>query len=223
MQYKKISDTRTVVDHLSTSLSEHLAKSERVLWLIPGGSAIAIAAKVSRRLSGIDLTNLHVTLTDERFGAVGHGDSNWQQLIDSGFALPGAQLMPVLRGVDIDETTRVFAKYLETQLASAQFSIGLFGMGADGHTAGILPGSSAVSDPELAVHYQTPNYNRVTMTPQAIVMLDEAVLYATGPEKAETLDYLAKDLSLSKQPAQILKKISTLTVYNDYREDKPQL
>ena len=37
-------------------------------------------------------------LTDERYGPVGHPDSNWSQLLQKGFDLPQAKLVPVLTG-----------------------------------------------------------------------------------------------------------------------------
>lgn len=216
VQYKKVSTTQPVVDHLVAAISRRLNSGERVLWLVPGGSAIAIAVAVGKRLAGTDTTNLYVTLTDERYGAVGHGDSNWKQLLDAGFDIPGAQLAPVLSGAGIGETAKACADYLETQLNGADYSVGLFGMGADGHTAGVLPGSDVVASTELAVHYQADDYQRVTMTLAAIARLDDAVVYATGPEKIDALEGLRTEVSLAEQPAQVLKQVHSSTIYNDY-------
>ena len=215
LQYKKAPTSEAVVAHLVNILTLQLNAGKRVLWLIPGGSAIEVAVQVGRQLTGLPLENLYVTLTDERYGPVGHKDSNWQQLTDKGLNLPGAHLLPVLSGADINQTTSAFAETLSIQLAAADYSIGLFGMGSDGHTAGILPGTVAVASTELAKHYQAASYLRVTMTGVAIRQLDEAVLYAAGSEKKPALEILKDDVKPAVQPAQLLKQVPIVTIYTD--------
>jgi 6-phosphogluconolactonase/glucosamine-6-phosphate isomerase/deaminase len=217
MRYLKALDTNTVTDYLSKALISHLDKGDAVLWLVPGGSAITIAVEVSKRLQGYDVSQLHVTLTDERYGEVGHPDSNWKQLTDAGFSLPGAQLHPVLTGTGRHETTVAFAEYLHARLQTTDFKIGLFGIGPDGHTAGILPNSPAAEGTGYAVDYEA-NFQRITMTFEAIRQLDEAVVYATGESKWPVLDALQTTLPLRDQPAQILKQVKS-TIFNDYRGD----
>ena len=220
MLYKKVTDSPVVTEYLAGVIAGHLKQGERVFWVIPGGSAMTVAVEVAQRLKGLETSNLHITLTDERFGDVGHSDSNWKQLDDAGFVVQGAHLTPVLTGEDIEKTTKRFAKVLEAELAESDFSIGLFGMGADGHTAGILPDSAAVMSNDVATHYQASNFSRITMTPAAISKLDEAVLYAFGPEKLEALEKLQINIALNEQPAQILKKVPKLIIYNNLIGDE---
>jgi 6-phosphogluconolactonase/glucosamine-6-phosphate isomerase/deaminase len=125
-----------------------------------------------------------------------------------------------LTGKDIETTAKDFASVLSEQIKKADYAIGLFGMGADGHTAGILPNSPAVNAEGYASFYSTPQFGRVTMTFDAIKNLDEAVLYAVGEAKHKMLDKLEQDLELSEQPAQILKKINRLSIYNDYKGEE---
>ncbi len=204
---------------MAESITRQLTLGKRVLWLVPGGSAIAIAVAVSKILKDIDLTNLTVTLTDERFGPTDHQNSNWYQFQQAGFA-PRANLIPVLGEKDIDYTTRNFAQNLARELAMADYKLGFFGMGADGHTAGILPGSMAVKSSELAANYTAGDFQRITITPATIKMLDEAVLYAVGSSKQKALVDLGKDLPLNEQPAQILKSVNEFIVYNDYKGEE---
>jgi 6-phosphogluconolactonase/glucosamine-6-phosphate isomerase/deaminase len=221
MRFYKTADPKIPAQKLAKSISEHLEKGEKVLWLAGGGSGIVVAVETCRLLNDSgNLKGLTFTLTDERFGEVGHADSNWQQLIDAGFSLAGANLMPVLTGKDIETTAKDFASVLSEQIKKADYAIGLFGMGADGHTAGILPNSPAVNAEGYASFYSTPQFGRVTMTFDAIKNLDEAVLYAVGEAKHKMLDKLEQDLELSEQPAQILKKINRLSIYNDYKGEE---
>ena len=216
MVFTKTASAQPVIDYLTKVLRDKLAAGDKVLWLVPGGSAIDTAAAVSKNLQDLDLKNLTVTLTDERFGPMGHADSNWYQLEKAGFKLPGAMQVPVLHGHDVDQTTSEFADHLQEYCRGAAYCLGFFGMGPDGHTAGILPDSPAVTDTTWAVSYQAAPFQRITMTPPAIAALSEAVVYATGEAKLQALTNLqSADLPLTEQPAQALKKVAKLTVFND--------
>lgn len=217
---QKISSLEPVVDFLFNLLSKELEDSQTVFWLVPGGSSIKIAALVSQRLAQQDHHRLIVSLTDERYGPVDHQDSNWHQLQEAGFALPEATLLPVL--LNNRDYTQVITEYgnsLHRALEQAAVSIGFFGIGADGHTAGMLPNSPAVTSLDYACGYQTETFNRITMTPVAVKQLDIAVAYAIGQEKWPIIDQLADNtIALTEQPAQILKTVPEFTLFNDYRE-----
>lgn len=215
MVFKKLEGTQPVVDHIASVLREHLGKGEKVTWLVCGGSSIDIAAGVSQALFGTDISKLTVTLTDERYGAVGHKDSNWLQLEQAGFRLEKALTIPVLTNKDLGQTVSDFGVTLDTSLHSADYKIALFGMGADGHIAGILPDSTAVLADGYATGYETPDFTRLTMTFEAIKLLDEAVLYVRGDNKLKALKNLQQPLTLQHQPAQIIKRLPNVTVYND--------
>jgi hypothetical protein len=197
MIFRKITSDEAVVRYLVELLRQKLDYGEKVLWLVPGGSAIKVAATVSQQLRDIDLTNLTVTLTE------------------ADFHLPGATMVPVLHGHTLQETTQEFARHLQEYCQGASYCLGFFGMGPDGHTAGILPGSPAVAATEWAASYQAPGFTRITMTPPAIAALSEAVVYAMGESKQEPLELLQQDVSLDQEPAQALKKVGQLTIFND--------
>lgn len=213
--FQKTDSIEVVANYLKSVLLEQLGMAKKVLWLVPGGSAIAVTAAVSRLLAGHQLEGLTVGLTDERFGDVGHADSNWQQMSQAGIYFAKATLLPALNGADQATTTTAYATSLSQAFAKADYKLGLFGMGADGHTAGILPGSPAVTDGQWAVSYQADPFIRLTMTPKAIRHLDEAVLYAMGQAKQTALHNLKSSLTLAEQPAQALKAATKLTVFND--------
>jgi 6-phosphogluconolactonase/glucosamine-6-phosphate isomerase/deaminase len=219
MQFVKTTSTDTVADYLAGVITEQLTAGKKVLWLVPGGSAIAVAIAVSKRLHNTSLANLTMTLTDERYGPVGHTDSNWQQLKTAGFWLQDARMQPVLIDKDLDTTVKNFAQMLTEDMAVNDYCIGLFGMGPDGHTAGILPHSEAVDDEEFAHGYMAGEFERITMTPVAISQLNEAVLYVQGEAKWPMVDQLATDALFSEQPAQGLKRVAKLTIFNDHKGD----
>jgi 6-phosphogluconolactonase/glucosamine-6-phosphate isomerase/deaminase len=220
LSFIKIGSPEPVAKYLADVIGEKLDGGKKVLWLVAGGSSINIAVHVAKLLSAKNLAGLTVSLTDERYGPAGHKDSNWQQLKDAGFNLPGATMQPVLSGGTIQATSELFAKQLSKDLDACDYSIGLFGIGLDGHTAGILPDSSAGSSSDLATYYDGEVYQRVTITPRTIGMLDEIVVFAFGKEKWPVLDKLDSEVSASVMPAQLLKQSGKLTVFNDRKGEK---
>ena len=126
-------------------------------------------------------------------------------------------MIPVLIDDDRNITTKKFIKILEEELKLADYRIGLFGIGVDGHTAGILPNSLAIQCQDLVCSYDTSVFSRITITPKVIEKLDEAIVWAQGEEKWEVLKNLEKNIDINLEPAQILKKVPLLTIFSDYK------
>ena len=218
MKFHKINDMSVVSEYIAGRIRNELAKGGKVLWLVAGGSAMDVAVKAAQGLAGGDnLDNLMVTLTDERFGAVGHADSNWRQLENKGFSLPGAQLRPVLRGKDMAGTAREYADFLNEAIDTCGYSLALAGMGPDGHIFGIKPGSPSVLSEEDVAGYDWDDFKRLTPTVKLLKKLDEVVVYAVGKEKYAQLDMLEGEVPALEQPAQQLKALKNVTVFNDYK------
>lgn len=210
---------KAAAEHIAKAIKEHLAAGEHVLWILSGGSGIKVVLETDRLLADTDLTNLSVTLSDERFGNIGHPDENWQQLLDGGMKLEGATLYRPLINEDCTTTTDEFGAWLMQVIDAADYKIGLFGIGSDGHTAGIKPHSSAVEATAWAACFKGEDFERITMTPFAISQLDEAVIQASGADKLPTLRTLAHEtMEVAEQPAQLLKTIAKCTLYTDNRE-----
>lgn len=204
-----------VAQYIAKRMRSALGAKQHVLFLVPGGSGITVAVRVSQLLSDIALKKLSITLTDERFGPIAHDESNWAQLTKNGFSMTGATLLPVLSGANLEHTILNFDQSLARLFQENDYRIGLFGIGIDGHTAGILPGSSAVTAKTLACGYEAEMFTRITMTPRAIAYLDEAIVYAMGHSKKEVLQSMRGDIALDKQPAQALKHAGKLDIFSD--------
>jgi len=218
MQFILASTPEPAGKYVADVISAQLAGNRSVLWLVSGGSAVSVAVVAAKHLVGHDLSRLTVSLIDERYGPVGHADSNWRQLADAGFMPAGATRHPVLDGSSDAKTTEVFNEFLHIQFARNDFHLGLLGIGPDGHTSGILPHSPAVTAPELVASYDGGAFRRITTTPHALSHLSEAVVYAVGSGKWPVLDRLETDLPVAEQPAQALKSVPKLTIFTDRPE-----
>ena len=207
-----------VASSIANSIKNQLNQGKHVLFMVSGGSSIEVEVKVSTLIKSIPHQNLTVMMIDERYGSLGHKDCNWEKLIKDGFDLPEAKLIPILTGDDKPTTTEKFKLALEEEFKKADYKIGLFGVGVDGHTAGILPDSEAVTCEDLVCSYETSTFSRITITEKAILKFDEAVAFIKGEEKwGEVKNLLEEDIDVSKQPSQILKKVPLLTIFTDYK------
>ena len=212
----------TPIAHAVEAIATRLRKGKNVAWFLSGGSAIDLEVRIAKRLhAGVeDTSRLLIGLIDERYGALGHMDENYTKLIKAGFPLP---IDGVLNGQPPEITSTAFGERATQILAAADFSLGIFGVGTDGHTAGIKPNSLAVSSTAPAVIYDWKDYRRITLTPPTIRRFDKAIIYALGSDKSDTLTRLVtRTIPLEEQPAQVLKDIRTSTLYKDISLDGVQ-
>lgn len=218
MHFIRTTSPHPAAGYLAATLNKLLSQKERIVWLISGGVEIAVAVAAQKQLTITE--GLVVLQVDERFGPPGHRDSNWQHLLDAGFSTRNIECHPILTGSTISETVQDYTELLMLALNRADYRIGLFGIGNDGHTAGILPRSPAAEDPHLVSAYQAPDFERITITPAAITHLDEAILYAPGQEKRHALQQLHLQLPITLQPMQALKLVRKLVIYSDSGEER---
>lgn len=208
------------IKDLARSLSDALLKRVKVVWLLSGGSNVSISveamAALRKEIPFNLFKNLYVGLVDERYGEVGHKDSNWQAFIDSGFDFDGVKKVPVLTGLSLRKTVIDYSKNISEQFEEASVIIGQFGIGSDGHIAGILPYSRAVFSEDLIFAYDALPLRRITITASFISKVNQAFVFVFGADKKEAVRNLRdKNLSLEEQPAQILKKISQVFLYSN--------
>jgi 6-phosphogluconolactonase len=92
-------------------------------------------------------------------------------------------------------------------------------MGEDGHIAALFPGSAQLKEHnKYAVNLNNspkPPKERITMTFEAIKNLSEAIIFTKGSNKLPAIDKLKQNLNINEQPAQFLKNLSKLTLFND--------
>jgi 6-phosphogluconolactonase/glucosamine-6-phosphate isomerase/deaminase len=205
---------------LEAHLIQQLQQEKRVLWLVSGGSNIPVAVDTMAGLPHDMTSQLTIMLIDERFGPIGHPNSNMYQLQQAGFNPKHAALLPVLTGESLEETMHTYAGMVHTQFTEHDVIVGQLGIGIDGHIAGILPRSPAALDQtNLVASYQATDFTRITLTFPALRRITVAYAFAFGDSKRRTLLQLRDEqVALEVQPAQILKAIPEAYVYNDQIE-----
>lgn len=211
------------VADLTERLINELAAGKHVLWLLSGGSNIQASVGIAGSISDELSRNVTVGLIDERFGPIGHADSNWQQLMQSGFQAKYAELIPVLaEALDLQATAAAYNQVLRTAIDAADVVIAQLGIGGDGHISGILPGSNAATElVKLVTGYEGADYSRITTTPAAFKKFSVAYVFAFGESKLKAVQTLqSAELTVAEQPAQLLKQLPEAYLYSDQIGDQ---
>lgn len=227
------SNKRAVSDVLTHKVAKHLIINEPVLLLASGGSSAPIVAEVLQELEKDKLLSpekmkllLMISLIDERFGVEGHLESNWTLLKSLGLEESFATKNPILKSNtntenDLKEATDSFVAFLERAVKKQKnrelHICGIFGIGADGHTAGILPDSPATLEEKnkLAVAYKSEIYTRITISPLFFEYIDYAACWVSGKSKQKVLQILQTKVPPQIQPAQYLKRCKHCEIYTD--------
>ena len=224
---KFIIDTRRNAEEIiANQINKKLNKNEHVLWLVCGGSNIqseSVIMKKIREKSEEYLPHLTILPMDERYGAPGHVDSNFKQMKDAHFEPGNAQWQDVLaRNLSLNETVNFYQNLIEKAFANNTYSIGVFGLGADGHTAGVLPKTiAALQTKPNVVGYQSPPYIRMTLSPQFLARVDTAFVLVYGDDKKEALERLKKNTdTVDVLPSKLLYQIPEAYVYNNLIEQE---
>jgi 6-phosphogluconolactonase/glucosamine-6-phosphate isomerase/deaminase len=209
------SDASLAIRYIAGKINEHLRHDHSVAWFVSGGANIQVACDVQKILISHENSQLTICLIDERYGEVGHNDSNWQQLLDAGFDMTQVHPLSVLvDGLSMEETAQRYDEKIRHLLEKVTFSIGQYGMGGDAHTSGLLPRCSAITSEQLYTSYKGPDYLRITSTPVLIREIDEAVLVVTADDRSWAISQLFSEGPTYEAPVRVLKQAKRLTVFS---------
>jgi 6-phosphogluconolactonase/glucosamine-6-phosphate isomerase/deaminase len=206
---------------LAKRLVSLLREGKKTIWLLPGGSNIPISIRVldtvKQAVTIAELKKLSIMQADERYGPVGHPDSNWFQLKEQGFATDNVENWPILQGLSIEDTANEYSKVVEERFAFADVIIGQFGLGADGHIAGLLPNTEGFKSKSAVCGYKEGGaFQRISLTIPSLLKIAEAFVFVFGESKREAIDRLRmKDENIENLPASVLKKIPEVYFFSD--------
>ena len=166
----------------------------------------------------IDWPRVHLFWSDERFVPADHSDSNfrlaWEAFI-SKVPIPAANVHavptesgdPQAAAARYEETLRRFFASREGE--APRFDLVLLGLGADGHTASLFPGSPALDEHErlvVATHVAKLDAWRLTLTPPVLCGARHIVFLVSGSDKASALrEVLEGPYDPHRLPAQLAR------------------
>lgn len=164
---------------------------------------------------------LHFFWGDERHVPPDHKDSNYLMAYDSMLskvAVPSNNIHRI-KGEDPDAQIAADAYQQELQrffqLQPGQlprFDLVLLGMGPDGHTASLFPGSTALNEMKrlvAATWVEKFNTYRITLTLPVLNNAANVIFLVCGAEKTEVLQtVLQEETAVAQYPAQLIRPLN---------------
>jgi len=203
--------SRTAADLFTEQANRSIMESDRFLVALNGGNTPMrlfqlLAADYREQ---VDWAKVHIFWGDERCVPADDAGSSYGQARDvllSHVPIPASNIHRVRGEIGPAEAAKEYSlalkRFASPPLDWPRFDLVYLGMGEDGHTASLFPGSLVdVREPIIPVtaHYQDRPANRVTLTPAVFNSARMVVFMVTGEKKAFTL---AKVLSDRYNPAQ---------------------
>lgn len=142
----------------------------------------------------LDWHHIHLFWGDERCVAVDHPDSNFlmakETLLDK-IAIPAAHIHPMPGEMRPEDGARSYQQDIELFFAGTApvFDMILLGLGSDGHTASLFPGTTSLQENERLVIAvpapltMSPQVPRLTLTLPTINRAKEICFLASGEKK----------------------------------------
>jgi 6-phosphogluconolactonase len=181
----------------------------RACFAVAGGTTPRAVHEALASLRNIPWDRVHVFFGDERCVPPDHPDSNYRMAKESLFdrvAIPAAQIhRPAAELPDQDAAARAYEAILPPAL-----DLVVLGIGEDGHTASLFPGSPAMNERKrlcIPVVGPKPPPERLTLTPPALEAARSIVMLAVGAGKAEPVARaLTGSWDPSGTPAQLARR-----------------
>jgi 6-phosphogluconolactonase/glucosamine-6-phosphate isomerase/deaminase len=212
MKIIKVKNSEEGIEVCKKLLYEKVLKNS-VLFLSGGSTPktlYQILAKEKKLKAGA------VALIDERFGEKLHENSNEKMIADTGLVKyldeNNIRFYPILENKNQEDSARDYDETLRFIFNYFLKSIGILGIGVDGHTAGI-PAIENISqkildDKSSLVDFyddQKSFYKqRITLTFLALAKLDEIIVLVFGEDKKKALKLMFKPGSIAQIPARFL-------------------
>ncbi len=168
----------------------------------------SLATKVSWR-------NVHIFWGDERCVPPDHPESNYRMVrktLIQKVPIPQTNVHRIQGELDPDLAAEAYAEELRSVFGSEErprFDLIFLGMGKDGHTASLFPGSVALHETErwvVAVFAEALQAWRITLTPPVLNSARQLSFLVAGKSKAERLqEVLEGEPRPELLPAQIIQ------------------
>ncbi len=212
---------QSAADRIADLAERALSQTGRFILGLAGGTTPRLTYELltdSRYKRIIDWNNVHIFWGDERCVPPTHPDSNYHMaktalldLVD----IPATRIHRIQGEIDPQTAAaryeRELRDYFESRLgiARARFDLLILGLGADGHTASLFPGTPAIRETQrwtAAQRIDRIDAWRITLTPPAINAAKTILFLVSGSEKAEAVQkVLTAPYQPDVIPAQIVK------------------
>ncbi len=177
---------RPAAEWLELEVNRAITERGRCAIALSGGRTPEPAYRELALATSIDWKRVEIFFADERAVAPDHADSNYRMVhlsLLSRVPVPANQV----HRMEAERSNRDGAAREYEGLLPRALDILLLGIGADGHTASLFPGSAALDERQrlvLPVLGAKPPAERMTITPPVIEAARKVVVLASGEDKA---------------------------------------
>jgi len=186
---------KVAAERIADALKAAISASGSASLALAGGTTPRAAYEALANIWGIDWSKVSVYFGDERAVPPTHPDSNFamaQAALFSKVKLPEANI----HRIEAENPDQEAAARAYEALLPARISVLVLGIGEDGHTASLFPGSPALNERTrkvLPVIGPKPPPQRLSITPPVIEAAAVCIVLATGAGKAEPVRRALKD------------------------------
>jgi 6-phosphogluconolactonase len=192
-----------VAEWIAGIIGETLKKQDRFTIALSGGSTperlhrILAAAPYKER---IDWSKLHIFWGDERAVPFEDSRNNAKMAYDTllNFVpVPAAQIHVMRTDITPEQSAAEYQKILHEYFGATgpSFDLVLLGMGDDGHTLSLFPGTAVVHEEKLwatSFFLKAQDMYRITLTRPIVNRAARIAFLTTGPKKAHALKEVLK-------------------------------
>jgi 6-phosphogluconolactonase len=198
------------------------ARGRFTLALAGGGTPRPAYQGLAARVNEIDWARVHLFWGDERCVPPDHPDSNYRMADDAlirHVPIPSTQVHRMRGEDDPHQAAADYEAALRATFEAAPpgFDLILLGMGDDGHTASLFPGTPAVHEAERwVVGHHVPKLDawRLTFTPVVLNAAGHVLFMAAGAGKAAPLhEVLEGNYRPDLYPSQVVAPINGGTTW----------
>jgi len=150
----------------------------------------------------VDWQRIHFFWVDERCVPKDHEESNFRTVFDtllSKVPIPDENIHRIRSEEELDKAARDYEEEIREFFKPSQlpiFDLVILGVGEDGHTASLFPGSKALGEKErwvVPVYLEKPKINRITLTLPVLNHAAQILFLVSGRSKAIILSEILED------------------------------
>lgn len=211
-------DAEAVAQRAATWLTEQaLAKKGMFTIALSGGSTPKRLYEILAGSDRFPWSHTVLCFGDDRFVPPDHDDSNYRmvsQVLLSHIDMPAVQVHPMPTEGDPVEAAHAYQRELQALYGSETllpdrplFDVVLLGLGENGHTASLFPGTAVLEERIAWVGTCVPHdapHRRLTLTYPAIASSAHVLFLVAGASKRQVLAKI-----LARDPAQPTSHITT--------------
>lgn len=139
----------------------------------------------------LDWSRVHIYLTDERYIAATHADSNQKMIRDTLLAnatIPESNIVFPDTSLPLEDCIDDYAMRLQVQWADYLPDVCILGIGHDGHITSLFPplSDNALGDEQLVIHTTTEKFavrDRISLSLNAVTVASAQLMLMKGAEK----------------------------------------